>query len=65
MPLSAEEIDLMPLLVRARLAMTALITNWRASLYPHNRDYILRNAPAAWAGLAALDASPARLEIAP
>lgn len=62
-PLRAEEIDLIPLLIRARLAMTALITNWRASLYPGNRSYILRNAPAAWSGLAALGAAPGRLEI--
>ncbi len=62
-PLSAAEIELLPLLIQARLAMTVLITNWRASLHPQNRAYILRNAPAAWAGLAALAASPARLEV--
>lgn len=65
MPLEPGEVALLPLLIQTRLAMTALITNWRATLYPHNRAYILRNAPAAWAGLHAFSAAPARLEIAP
>jgi Ser/Thr protein kinase RdoA (MazF antagonist) len=64
-PLQRSELELLPLLIEARLAMTALITNWRASLYPQNRAYILRNAPTAWAGLNALSAAPARLEITP
>ena len=34
--------------------MSALISTWRAGLYPDNSAYILRNAPAAWAGLEAV-----------
>jgi Ser/Thr protein kinase RdoA (MazF antagonist) len=50
-PLSADELSALPCLLRTRLAMTVLIPEWRASLYPENRDYILRNHPAALAGL--------------
>ena len=46
-PLMPEEIDLLPDLVRTRHIMTMLITNWRASQYPENRDYILRNETSA------------------
>ncbi len=53
-PLNREELSLLPVLVALRLAMTVLITNWRASLYPENRAYILRNEPHAWRGLAAM-----------
>lgn len=52
--LSAEELALLPDLIAMRLAMTVLITNWRASLYPDNRAYILRNEPNAWRGLIAM-----------
>lgn len=63
LPLAADELALLPVLIETRLAMTALITNWRAARYPQNRDYILRNAPTAWAGLRAMSAPGARLEI--
>lgn len=52
--LSADEVALLPSLVAMRLAMTVLITNWRANLYPENRAYILRNEPNAWRGLLAM-----------
>lgn len=52
--LSTEETALLPVMVAMRLAMTVLITNWRASLYPDNRAYILRNEPNAWRGLLAM-----------
>ena len=52
--LTAEEISLLPIIVAMRLAMTVLITNWRANLYPDNRAYILRNEPNAWRGLVAM-----------
>ena len=52
--LSSDERALLPILVAMRLAMTILITNWRASLYPDNRAYILRNEPNAWRGLQAM-----------
>ncbi|MBN8605496.1 MAG: phosphotransferase [Caulobacterales bacterium] len=53
-PLLEEEISLLPTLIAMRLAMTVLITNWRAELYPENKVYILRNEPNAWRGLAAI-----------
>jgi Ser/Thr protein kinase RdoA (MazF antagonist) len=48
------EIACLPTLLRTRLAMTVVITEWRASLYPENRDYILRNHPIALSGLTRL-----------
>jgi len=50
-PLSQAELAALPCLLRTRLAMTVLIPEWRAGLYPDNRDYILRNHPSALAGL--------------
>ena len=52
-PLTPVELDLLYDLIAARMATTACITSWRAARYPENRDYILRNAPRAWAGLKA------------
>lgn len=49
--LEAGEIALLPVLVKARLAMTLIISEWRAASRPDNRDYILRNHHAAWQGL--------------
>jgi Ser/Thr protein kinase RdoA (MazF antagonist) len=57
-PLLPIEIDLLYDLIGARMATTACITAWRAARYPENRDYILRNAPRAWAGLQAFAALP-------
>jgi Ser/Thr protein kinase RdoA (MazF antagonist) len=48
------EIDLLPDLIATRLAMTVLITEWRAKQFPENRAYILKNHPAAVAGLTRL-----------
>jgi Ser/Thr protein kinase RdoA (MazF antagonist) len=50
-PLDAVELACLPTLLRTRLVMTIIITEWRAGLYPENRDYILRNHPIALAGL--------------
>ena len=52
--LSEEERALLPDMIAMRLAMTVLITNWRATLYPDNKAYILRNEPNAWQGLTAM-----------
>lgn len=49
--LDRSELDHLPALLRTRLAMTVIITEWRAGLHPENRDYILRNHPIALAGL--------------
>ena len=42
-PLSDEEIDILPDMILTRHLTTVMITHWRASLYPRDRDYILRN----------------------
>lgn len=55
LPLSDEELALLPHLMRARMLTTILITEWRARAFPENRAYILRNNPSAWAGLGRLD----------
>jgi Ser/Thr protein kinase RdoA (MazF antagonist) len=61
-PLTADEIALLPDLITARLVTTLVITAWRAARYPENAPYILRNAPVSRAGLAALAGlAPARL----
>ncbi|RDI57926.1 phosphotransferase [Microvirga subterranea] len=54
LPLEPEEIDILFDLIATRMVLTVAISNWRASRYPENRDYILRNAPRAWAGLESL-----------
>ena len=45
---------LLPVLIAARMAMTVLITHWRARRQPENAPYILRNMPGARAGLEGL-----------
>jgi Ser/Thr protein kinase RdoA (MazF antagonist) len=51
LPLGEEEEAHMPALIATRLAMTVLITSWRARRQPENATYILRNQPGARAGL--------------
>lgn len=53
LPLQDDEIDCLFDLIAGRMTLTAIITAWRSTLEPDNRDYILRNAGRAWAGLAA------------
>lgn len=63
LPLPAEEAALLPALIAARMAMTVLITHWRARRQPGNAPYILRNMPRARAGLETLARlAPASLE---
>jgi hydroxylysine kinase len=57
-PLLPKEVDYFMNLVAMRFVLTVAITHWRAKLHPENAKYILRNAPAAWAGLAALRQIP-------
>ena len=52
LPLPGEQAALLPVLIAARMAMTVLITSWRARLQPENAPYIQRNLPRARAGLA-------------
>ena len=51
LPLEKGEIDILFDLIATRLAMTVVITGWRAARYPENRDYILRHNAMSWAGL--------------
>jgi Ser/Thr protein kinase RdoA (MazF antagonist) len=57
-PLEYEEFLLLPYLIKARLAMTIAITEWRSSERPEERAYILRNHPASWKGLEHLNSVP-------
>ena len=43
LPLTEDEIAVLPDLILARHLTTVMITHWRASLYPENAEYILRN----------------------
>jgi hydroxylysine kinase len=54
-PLLPEEVDGLFDLITLRHVMTVAITSWRASLYPDNKAYILRNQPRAAAALEILD----------
>jgi Ser/Thr protein kinase RdoA (MazF antagonist) len=55
-PLSEIELSVLPVLMRTRLAMTILVAEWRAALFPENKDYILRNHMNAVTALTAIDA---------
>ena len=50
-PLNPTELDILFTLMATRMAMTVVISSWRAHRHPENRDYILRNNNAAWARL--------------
>ncbi|TVQ74574.1 MAG: aminoglycoside phosphotransferase [Oceanospirillales bacterium] len=58
MPLNAEELKMLPVLIATRMCLTLLITSWRAALYPENREYILRNFPLASRSLRSLSRLP-------
>jgi Ser/Thr protein kinase RdoA (MazF antagonist) len=49
--LTDEELRLIPFLSMGRLAVRALLTCWRAEIFPENSRYILRNTEAGWAHL--------------
>jgi hydroxylysine kinase len=50
-PLRVEEIPLLPVAALARLALRALITNWRAERVPDRREYLLSHARDDWTNL--------------
>jgi hydroxylysine kinase len=54
-PLTPDEVDSLFDLITLRQAMTVAITEWRASLYPDNKAYILRNQPRAASALEFLE----------
>lgn len=47
-PLREAEARVLFDLIATRLALRALIPAWRTTLYPENRDYLMRNAGRAW-----------------
>ena len=47
-PLTEEELNLLPELMEARILARIVISEWRATRFPENRTYILRNTPRAW-----------------
>jgi hydroxylysine kinase len=49
--LTDEELRLIPFLAMGRLAVRALLTCWRAEIFPENSRYILRNTEAGWVHL--------------
>ena len=51
LPLASAELGILPDLIVTRMAVTVVISSWRAARYPANRNYILRNNAAAWARL--------------
>ena len=51
LPLEPAEFSVLFDLIATRMAMTIVISSWRAARYPANRNYILRNNAAAWARL--------------
>jgi len=66
LPLEAAEFNVLFDLIATRMAMTIVISSWRAARYPANRNYILRNNAAAWARLrrmATLSRDQATLQI--
>lgn len=46
--LTQEELSLIPHLVMARVVARALISLWRAKMFPENQTYILRNTEQGW-----------------
>jgi 4-aminobutyrate aminotransferase-like enzyme/Ser/Thr protein kinase RdoA (MazF antagonist) len=62
-PLEQDEIEVLLDLIIARAVTTIVVTSWRASIHPDNKNYILRNTAAAAESvrsLAAIDRSVAR-----
>ena len=66
LPLAPAEFSVLFDLIATRMAMTIVISSWRAVRYPANRNYILRNNAPAWARLrrmAALSRDRATVQI--
>jgi len=66
LPLEPAEFNVLFDLIATRMAMTIVISSWRAVRYPANRNYILRNNAPAWARLrrmAALSRDRATVQI--
>ncbi|MBB4956174.1 Ser/Thr protein kinase RdoA (MazF antagonist) [Agrobacterium vitis] len=61
--LEPAEVELLPVLTRARLAMSIIVAEWRSARVPENASYIMRNHAIAWRGILNIsDLTPARLK---
>lgn len=49
--LTEQELALLPYLTMARVITRALLTTWRARMFPDNATYIVRNTQQGWAQL--------------
>ncbi len=56
-PLQPEEIGLLPDLLVARVLTAITIASWRATVFPDNAGYVLRNIASAWHRLDVLEAA--------
>ena len=63
-PLRHEELTILPDLILMRLIFRILITEWRASLFPADRTYILRNIDRTWADLRSFQTVPRSFVVA-
>ncbi len=59
-PFTDAELALLYDLIRLRITIRIVITEWRSVRFPENREYIMRNTPAAWRLLRAVPASAAQ-----
>jgi Ser/Thr protein kinase RdoA (MazF antagonist) len=57
-PINESELPLLPVAALARLALRALITNWRAERVPARREYLLAHAKDDWTNVARAMAAP-------
>ena len=67
LPLEEREVELLPTLVRTRVATRIVGGEWRAARFPENREYLARNVERLWEVFACLperptDADARRLE---
>lgn len=57
-PLTVDELAVLPKLIATRHALTVIITNWRAAMFPENASYIVRNQASSLRGLRGLSKLP-------
>ena len=63
-PLRQEELVILPDLILMRLIFRIVITEWRASIFPADRTYILRNIVRTWADFRSFQAIPRSILVA-
>jgi Ser/Thr protein kinase RdoA (MazF antagonist) len=61
-PLGLDEVELLPALVRARVATRIVGGEWRAARFPENRDYLARNVERLWKVFNSLPERPAEAD---